>query len=51
MVLGNPAITVDELLVVARRHGQCYKRSSVIMARQQALEMINATKELGHWKD
>ena len=51
MVIHNPAITVQELMIAARQAGNPLKRSSVSLARRQALEMIQSARESGHWVD
>jgi hypothetical protein len=51
LVISNPAITVNELMVAAKEAGNPLKRSTVRLARNQALDFIANAKESGHWVD
>jgi len=51
MVVENPELSVDDLWDACERAGQDYTRSTIVLARGQALELINIVKETGHWRD
>jgi len=51
MVVENPNLTIDDLWDACERAGEDYTRSTIVLARGQALEMMDIVKETGHWRD
>ena len=50
LVIEDPDITVDDLMAKATEAGEAYSRTTVSLARNQTLEMIETAKQAGHWR-
>jgi len=50
LVIENPDVSVDELMAKATDAGEVYSRTTVTLARNQALEMVEMAKQSGHWQ-